>query len=476
MKSDSYQPTIGLEIHTELKTQTKMFCDCLNDSDEKHPNVNICSVCSGHPGVLPTINKKAVELVLKTGIALGGKVFPKIRSKFDRKNYFYPDLPKGYQISQYDEPLVEGGKLFDVRVRRIHLEEDAGRLVHSDKNYSLVDFNRAGVPLMELVTEPDIKDANQAMEFAKELRLILRYLGVSDADMEKGQLRLEVNVSLAPATAELGTKVEVKNINSFKALGEAIGYEIRRQTELLEAGKKIIQETRGWSDPKKSTVSQRSKEEAHDYRYFPEPDLPPFDSKSFNLKNLKIEVPELPEDKRQRFGKEFGLSNDQANLLVQDMAGADYFEQAASELESPNQINLLFNYITSDLWGLMKNEGVTLENLKITPQHLAHLIGMIDSKEITSRIAKNVLVKMAENGLDPHEIVENEKWTQISDKSQLGEVIEKVIINNPKAAADYKKGKTNALQFLVGMAMSELGGNADPNELREIISSELSRS
>ena len=295
-----YKPTIGLEIHAELKTRTKMFCDSLNDPDEKHPNVNVCPVCLGHPGTLPAANKQAIEHVIKVGLALGGKINPV--SKFDRKNYFYPDLPKGYQISQYDEPLVLGGDLLGVRIRRIHLEEDTGRLLHesspsagSGRPASLVDFNRAGVPLMELVTEPDIKSANEAINFSKELQLIFRYLGVSEANMEKGELRVEANVSL-----NKGTKVELKNINSFAAVRGAIAYELKRQSEVLESGGKVEQETRGWDDGKKKTVSQRTKEEAHDYRYFPEPDLPPFETNVFGIENLKISIPELPKEKRTR--------------------------------------------------------------------------------------------------------------------------------------------------------------------------------
>src|SRR3989338_7040959 len=337
-----YEPIIGLEIHVELKTKTKMFCVCLNDPEEKHPNVNICPICLGHPGTLPTINKKAVESVLKLGLALNGKI-PEI-SKFDRKNYFYPDLPKGYQISQYDKPLVLGGELDSVRITRIHLEEDTGRLVHETQNMkheaqkndsgsklhasSYVDFNRAGVPLMELVTEPDIKSGEETVKFAKELQLILRYLEISDADMEKGQMRVEVNISLRENTdgrgledrlTQMGTKVEIKNLNSFRAVQEAIDYEIERQGEHLEKSEGIKQETRGWDDINKKTVSQRFKEESHDYRYFPEPDLPPMNlrsSQDLNLEKLKIEIPELPAQKRKRFEKEYGLTANQVEILI----------------------------------------------------------------------------------------------------------------------------------------------------------------
>jgi aspartyl-tRNA(Asn)/glutamyl-tRNA(Gln) amidotransferase subunit B len=484
----NYLPTIGLEIHAELKTQTKMFCDSLNDPEEKHPNVNVCPICAGHPGTLPTINKKAVEQILKVGMALNGDI-PQF-SKFDRKNYFYPDLPKGYQISQYDLPLIFGGILNGVRLRRIHLEEDTGRLVHdqggpsasSGRQASLVDYNRAGVPLMELVTEPDIKNAEQAANFARELQLILRYLGVSDADMEKGQLRIEANISLRPEipnsklqiTNELGTKVEVKNINSFKAVHDAIEYEIKRQAEHLDKGQKIVQETRGWDDVHKKTVSQRLKEEAHDYRYFPEPDLPPLDLSKFDLGQIKKEIPELPQEKRQRFIKEYGLSPEQAELLVVDRDLAQYFEETTSEFRADNPelaakgTSLIFNYLVSDLRGLLTARGMGLGESKIDPENFADLIALVAANKISSRTAKDVLVKMADTGLDPNAIVQQENLTQVSDEGKLKEIAEKILDANPAAVADYKKGKTNTLQFLVGKAMAELRGSGNPEILRKI--------
>ncbi len=464
-----YQPTIGLEIHAELKTQTKMFCDSLNDPEEKHPNVNVCPVCLGHPGTLPVINKKAVEAVLQVGMALNGDI-PQ-HSKFDRKNYFYPDLPKGYQISQYDLPLIFGGVLNGIRIRRVHLEEDTGRLIHSeDGKHSLVDFNRAGVPLMELVTEPDIRSAQQAGDFARELQLILRYLGVSDADMEKGQMRVEANVSL-----NMGTKVEVKNIASFKAAQAAIEYEIKRQEEVLESGGKIIQETRGWDDKHSRTVSQRLKEEAHDYRYFPEPDLPPLDLAAFDFKTLKLAIPELPAAKRQRFVKEYGLPAEQAEVLIGDRATAEYFEESVSELETETEqgvgdkIKLLANYLTTDLRALMSENEVGFAELKIDPENFADLIEFISAGKVSSRTAKDVLAKMFETGLDPRAIVEEGGLTQVSDVEALRAAVLAVIAANPDAVADYKKGKENAIQFLVGKAMAELKGRGNPEVLRKLI-------
>ncbi len=491
---NEYTPIIGLEIHTELKTKTKMFCDSLNDPEEKHPNINICPVCTGQPGTLPTINKKAIEAILKIGMALKGDI-PQF-SKFDRKNYFYPDLPKGYQISQYDLPLIFGGSLNGIRLRRIHLEEDTGRLLHMTNNNdddrktashghskksSFVDFNRAGVPLMELVTEPDIKNADQAVEFAKELQLILRYLGISDADMEKGQMRVEANVSLSKmenATSDmiLGTKVEVKNINSFKAVHDAIEYEIERQEEILEGGGKVVQETRGWDANKGKTVSQRLKEEAHDYRYFPEPDLPPLDMSKFDLAALKREIPELPQEKSIRFQKEYGLTEPQIDLLVSEPALADYFEKTVSELKEERggklerrEIPLAVNYLTTDYRSLLTSRDSNISDSNITPENFSDLIIMLSDDFISSRTAKDLLVKMEDTGLDPREIAKQESLSQISDESQLQSVVKKVVKENPTAIADYKKGKANALQFLVGKAMAELRGRGNPELLQRLI-------
>ncbi len=472
-----YAPTIGLEIHAELKTRTKMFCDSLNDPDEKNPNTNVCPVCLGHPGTLPTINKQAVEHVIRVGLALGGKVNPK--TKFDRKNYFYPDLPKGYQISQYDVPLVEGGELLGKRIRRIHLEEDAGTLGHEirdplmqeGKLFSLVDFNRAGVPLMELVTEPDFTSAEEVVAFARELQLILRYLGASDADMEKGLMRIEANVSL-----NMGTKTELKNINSFKFVSAAIAYELKRQEEALEKGEKLVQETRGWDEAKQKTFSQRSKEEAHDYRYFPEPDLPPFETAIFGLATIKEGLPELPAGKRARFAKEYGLNEKQVDAAISEPALAEFFEESVSELKEKNakaSVVTLFNYLTMDLRGLMNEGGINLKDSKIDPEHLAHLVLLIEDGKIGSRQAKDILKKMFDTGLDPEEIVQTEGLETVSDTGELEKIVKEVLEKNPKAIEDYKKGKTASLQFLVGQAMGHLRGRGNPEVLREIFKKEM---
>ncbi len=474
----SYKPTIGLEVHAELKTATKMFCDCPNNPDETRPNVNVCPICLGHPGVLPTINKKAIELMIKIGLALGAKINPTF--KFDRKNYFYPDLPKGYQLSQYDLPIVGAGMLSGVRINRVHLEEDAGKLVHStDGKSSLVDFNRGGVPLMELVTEPDMHSSEAAIACAKELQLLLRYLGASDADLERGLMRADANISISKDDS-LGTKVEIKNLNSFSAIESAIHYEIKRQTELLEAGEKIVQETRGWDDIKHITKSQRSKEQAHDYRYFPEPDLPPLTSSAFDLEAIRQTIPELPAAKRERFQKEYQVTPLQAGLLIENPQGAAYFEKTVSELGeeerqeiSSEKIKLIVNYLMTDVWGLMKELNIPFSDLKMDPENFSDLIEMLVKKEISSRTAKDLLRRMLETGLDPRVIVREEGLSQVSGESELALIINTIISENPSAVVDYKKGKVTVIQFLVGKGMAALKGRGNPEILRSLLEKAL---
>ena len=479
-----YQSVVGLEIHVELKTKSKMFCDCLNEPDERYPNVNICPICTAQPGVLPVINKEAVRKVIKTGLALNCKISE--FSKFDRKNYFYPDLPKGYQISQYDKPFCKNGFLKvgkrKIRIMRVHLEEDTGKLLHPEgTDYSLVDFNRAGIPLMELVTEPDISSAKEARKFAQELRLILRYLDVSDANMEKGQLRVEVNISLKkPKSKSLGTKVEIKNLNSFKSVERAIDYEIERQLELLDEGKEVIQETRGWHEAKGKTVSQRKKEEAHDYRYFPEPDLPPLSFLKEEIDEIKLEIPELPQGKRKRLSSEYKLNEESVEFFVQNRELGDYFEKVVSELGSrlpreklDNLIRLATNYLITDLQGLLKGGRVSDENFLITPENFAEFITLIDKGEISSKIAKTVLSLMFKKGSDPSQIIEEKGLSQITDKEEVLTVVRKVISNNQKAVSDYKKGKENALQFLVGQVMAQTRGRVKPETAHKILEKEI---
>ena len=474
-----YQPVIGLEIHAELKTKTKMFCNSLNDPLEQHPNVNICPVCAGQPGALPVINKEAVRKVLMVGLALDGKIAE--TSYFDRKNYFYPDLPKGYQISQYKCPLVEGGRLNKVRITRIHLEEDTGKLVHREgENYSLIDFNRAGVPLMELVTEPAIASSGEARAFAEELQLLLKYLGVSDADMEKGQMRVEVNISLQSeiSDSKLGTKVEVKNLNSFRSVERAIEYEIKRQTGVLEEGKKVIQETRGWDEKKQKTFSQRQKEESHDYRYFPEPDLPSLkleEIEEFKIENLKRQLPELPWQKRERLAKQYGLK-DNLDIFIRDKALADYFENIISEIlaweaneQKEKLIKLASNYLLSDLQGILKEKSASFDDILITPENFAELMKMIAKNEISSRVAKDVLKEMFGTGVDPTHIVGEKGLSQVSDEAQLEKIVGEIIKKNPQAVEDYKKGKGASLQFLLGQIMRQTRGAANPEIIRKLL-------
>jgi aspartyl-tRNA(Asn)/glutamyl-tRNA(Gln) amidotransferase subunit B len=471
--ANKYEPTIGLEIHVELKTKTKMFCSCLNDPLEKKPNVNICPVCTAQPGSMPTINEEAVHYVIKAGLALNCKIAE--HTWFERKNYFYPDLPKGYQITQFEAPLCVEGKLDDVRIRRIHLEEDVGKSIHDKGDYSLVDFNRAGVPLMELVTEPDIHNAQQAKKFAQDLQLIFRYLGISDADMEKGQMRVEANISL-----NMGTKVEVKNLNSFRAVEKAIEYETVRQQAVLEEDGKVIHETRGWNDAKQETFSQRIKETSDDYRYFPEPDLPPLEIKKELVKELQAEVPELPFAKKERFIGEYKLSEQNAEVLVNFKYLADFFEDTISELKAWLEsgkiktdvdplVKLSANYIITEFPKFVSKA----ENIKITAENFAELIYMTFVGDISSSGAQEVLKEMFGTGGDPSQIVESKNLKQMTDTGEMDAIIDKIIKNNPQPVEDYKKGKETALQFLIGLAMRESKGKANPNIVEEIIIKKL---
>ena len=482
----NYQPVIGLEIHAELKTASKMFCDCLNDPEAKEPNINICPICLGHPGSLPVINQKAVEYVIKTALALNCQVADS--SKFDRKNYFYPDLPKNYQISQLYFPLSSKGFLEiddkKIKIREIHLEEDTGKLIHpAGTDYSLVDFNRAGVPLMELVTEPDIHSGQQARKFGEELQIILRYLEVSEANMEKGQMRCEVNISLKPKKGDLGTKVEIKNLNSFRAVERSVDYEIKRQNDLLKSGQKIIQETRGWNENKQRTFSQRIKEEAEDYRYFPEPDLPPLTDLSTVSQRLSNELPELPQARRQRFIQEYKLPQADIDTLVNNKGLADYFEQVVSELEtwlriksiSDKQplIKLTANYFLTELQKLLLANKVKIENCQISPENFAEFITLIQQKEISSSAAQTILQEMFQTGIDPSHIVEDKKLRQISDQAELAKIVDRIIKSNPGPVKDYQAGKENTLQFLIGKVMADSQGQANPQVVGEILKEKI---
>jgi len=502
----SYEPTIGLEIHVELKTKTKMFCGCLNDPDEKHPNLNICPVCAAHPGTLPVINREAINKLLQVGLALNCSVAgpPAGGSKFDRKNYFYPDLPKGYQISQYDLPLCKDGYLGigndrQIRIQRIHMEEDTGRLQHDEKDDStLVDFNRAGVPLMELVTMPDLKTGKDVEQFAKELRLILRYLDASDADMEKGQMRVEVNISIKKSSdKELGIKVEIKNINSINAAARSVDYEIARQTELLDGGKKVIQETRGWDENKGKTFSQRIKEGSADYRYFPEPDLPPMRFIKDEIEEIRLGLPELPAARRERFKKEYGLNDAQIEIFTIAKHLGNYYENVASEIgvwakmkhekmteaeieKEPRLAGKLHtlaaNYLITEFPPLMNAAGLEIdeiEGIKVTPSAFAELMVKIFHQELSSTNAKLVLKEMFETGLTPDEIVRTKNLGQVSNVGELQKAIEEVLAKNPKAIEDYGKGKKEVLKFLVGQVMAATRGKANPAVVLDLLEKEL---
>ncbi|MEK7185188.1 MAG: Asp-tRNA(Asn)/Glu-tRNA(Gln) amidotransferase subunit GatB [Patescibacteria group bacterium] len=500
--SGAYETTVGLEIHAELNTKTKLFCNSKNDPDETRPNVNICPVCMGHPGTLPVLNKEAVKKVIQVGLAVGGKIADV--TEFDRKHYFYPDIPKGYQISQYKHPLVEGGSLNGIALTRIHLEEDTASSSHTDSaDSSLVDFNRAGVPLMELVTEPVIHSAVDAGNFAREFQLLLQYLGVGEANMEKGEMRVEANISVALAAKKgdgaggdgsastgkpRGTKVEVKNLNSFKAVEKAIAFETARHIELIEAGEKVVQETRGWDENKGVTFSQRLKEQSHDYRYFPDPDLPKLhlaDIPELNPQTLKENLPELPSERRARLKKDSGIKDEDAEMYVRNRELGNYFEAVTKIAGMKNGV-VASNYITSDLAGLIKenperwNWTSSAPNaMPIAAENFAKLIAMIAAGTVSSRGAKNILKIMFDGApnataTDPEKIAAEHDLIQKNDEGHLGEIISKIISEHTNVVADYKAGKPAALQFLIGQAMKATKGSANPEVLKKVLLEKIS--
>ncbi|MFA6226893.1 MAG: Asp-tRNA(Asn)/Glu-tRNA(Gln) amidotransferase subunit GatB [Candidatus Paceibacterota bacterium] len=469
-KKCEYRTTVGLEIHAELKTKTKMFCQCKNDPDEEKPNVNVCPVCMGHPGTLPVLNKEAIRKVLQVGLACGSEIAD--FTEWDRKNYFYPDIPKGYQISQYKYPLVIGGYLKGVRLTRIHLEEDTAKSSHDQGDFSLVDFNRGGVPLMELVTEPVIHSGKEASDFAKELQLLLQYLGAGDANMEKGEMRVEANISVSDCEDKLGTKVEVKNLNSFRAVERAIAYETERHISALERGEKIVQETRGWDDAKQQTYSQRIKEDSHDYRYFPDPDLPKLMvSEVFDLKKMKGELPELPWQRRERYLKVFGIKEQDAEAYVNNFALGEFFEKVIKDFgENKDLVKLASNYISSDLVGLLAKD----ESLKYPDdKSLAKIIQMVSEGALSSRSAKDLLLKIVKDGGNPEEIAKKEGMLQSNDEGPIKAIIEKLITENPKVVADYKAGKEASLQFFIGQTIKATKGSANPQIIKKVLLSAL---
>lgn len=489
----NYEPVIGLEVHVQLKTQSKMFCRSKN-AESAAPNKHICEVCTGQPGTLPVINREAVKKAVMVGLALNCEIAE--YSKFDRKNYFYPDLPKGYQISQFDMPIngkgyldiLVGGEIRRVGITRAHLEEDAGKLMHpAGASYSLVDYNRAGVPLLEIVSEPDIKGSEDARVYLQDLQNIMRYLGVSDADMEKGHLRCDANISLRKK-GESGFppyKVEIKNMNSFKAVAAAIEYEIKRQAEVLDEGKVPAKETRGWDDSKGITVSQRSKEESQDYRYFPEPDLPVLHFAEEWVNEIKRRLPELPAQRKQRFMEQLQIAEKEAVILVGNKELADYFENILSELDEWIQIEkideavkgkyvkLVVNWCIGQFSALLNEKKILPEQSKITAENFAELIKLIGTGKVSQLAAKDIFAKMFETGEDPSNLLESMGLAQVSDESVIIDAVKKVLQANPKGVEDAKTKGEKALGFLVGQTMKELKGKGNPQLINAALKKEL---
>ncbi|MBE7519418.1 MAG: Asp-tRNA(Asn)/Glu-tRNA(Gln) amidotransferase subunit GatB [Thermoflexaceae bacterium] len=481
-----FETVIGLEVHCQLKTRSKMFCGCSASYSGAEPNTHVCPVCMGMPGTLPVINEKAIEYIVLTGLALNCSI--PASSKFDRKNYHYPDLMKGYQISQYDLPVCKGGWLEieaggparRIGITRVHMEEDTARLVHrvdsaTGEAYSLIDINRAGSPLMEIVSEPDMRTPEEAREYLVRLRQILRYIGVSDANMEEGDFRCDANISLRPVGTEaFGSKVEVKNMNSFRAVHDALAFEEKRQAAILRAGGQIPQETRGWVDERGETVGQRSKEFAHDYRYFPEPDLPPLAFSPERVAALRAALPELPEARRRRF-LALGLSDHEAATLTDARERATYFERvmAAIPADPGRAAKLAANWVLGEAGRWTNATGLPIEALPITPAALADLIAMVESGAITANVAKEVFDQMAATGKSAAEIVETAGLAQISGSDELAGVVAKVLAANEKAVADYRAGKDAAAKFLVGQVMRETRGRANAQAVQDLIAREL---
>jgi aspartyl-tRNA(Asn)/glutamyl-tRNA(Gln) amidotransferase subunit B len=489
MSATEYEAIIGLETHCQLNTKSKIFCPCPTNFDSP-PNTNVCPVCLGYPGVLPVLNQEVLASAVKLGLAIDGKITP--HSKFDRKQYFYPDLPKNYQISQYDLPIVEQGQLeieiVDkktkevsrkiIGITRLHMEEDAGKLVHagserlSGSTHSLVDFNRTGVPLLEIVSEPDLRTGAEAAEYAQELRRLVRYLGISDGNMQEGSLRCDVNISVRKkGTKKFGTKVEIKNMNSFSAIQKAIEYEIDRQIEAIENGELIVQETRLWEEATQRTISMRKKEGSSDYRYFPEPDLPPLEVSPEQLKAWAEELPELPARKRRRYEEEFGLSAYDARVLTDDRTVAEYFETAV--IAGANA-KLVANWISQDIAAYLNNNKLTITEIALQASDLAELVKLIETGTISGKIAKEILPELLTQGGSPKALVEKKGLIQISDTSAIEKLIEEIIAAHPSELEKFRAGKTNLKGFFVGQVMKKSGGKADPKLTSQILDQKLS--
>ncbi len=479
--SFEFEPVIGLEVHAELETKSKMFCSCpVVDLTQAQPNTAVCPVCSGMPGVLPVVNQRAVEYALRVALALDCKI--ERTSIFARKNSFYPDLPKGYQISQYELPLARHGRLMivtsqgekDIRIRRVHLEEDTGKLTHVEKDgesYSLIDLNRAGVPLLEIVTEPDFRSAEEVRAYAVALRSLLRYLGVNSGDMQKGVMRIEPNVSVRPlGSSSLGTRVEIKNLNSFRSLERAVDYEIGRQIDLLRRGEMVRQETVGWDIASEVTVTQRVKEGEEDYRYFPEPDLPPLVIEPEWVENIRMSLPELPAARFCRFKEQYGLNGYDAAVLTSEKGIADYFETVALAIPDVSG-KVISNWISGELFSLLNQSGKSIESMRLPPEELAALILMVENGEINLPTAKSVLAEMFQQGATAGEIVVRRGLRQISDHESLASLVKKVLAKHPQQVAAYLDGKTAVSNWFFGMVMREAKGMANP----QVLHAELDR-
>lgn len=478
----NYQSSIGLEVHVQLLTGSKLFCGCSTEFG-KSPNSQTCPICLGLPGVLPSINKKAVEHVILTALALNCKVSP--FSRFSRKNYYYPDLPKNFQISQYDEPLARDGylefeldgRLLRVGIQRVHLEEDAGKIIHGediqspeDKDSSFIDYNRTGIPLMEIVSFPEIHSPEEAYQYLVNLKRVLEYLGVSDCNMEEGSLRCDANISLAPKGAGLGVKTELKNMNSFKEIREGLSSEIERQTALLDKGEKVAQETRLWDSRERATIPMRGKEEAHDYRYFPEPDLLPVEISKEQLKHLKEGLVELPFGRYRRFISRYHLPAYDAGVLTDSRQLADYFEECVRNFPHPKVVS---NWVMGEFLRLVKKEKTPLQEIRVKPPMLANLLEEVRKGTVSMKLAKEVLQKMFETGKSAEEIIRQGKLGQISDEDELGEIVQEVVARNSKAVNDLKKGKDKAMVFLVGQVMRETRGRANPELVNRLLEEKM---
>jgi aspartyl-tRNA(Asn)/glutamyl-tRNA(Gln) amidotransferase subunit B len=475
-----YEPVIGLEVHAQIHTQSKMFCACpvVEDTGDLAPNTYVCPVCTAMPGVLPVINKRAIEIAIMTGLALHCEIPPV--NRFARKSYFYPDLPKNYQISQYELPLCVNGYLDietergpkRVRIRRAHQEEDTGKLYHVGAGVSHVDLNRAGVPLLEIVTEPDMRSVEEVVAYATKLRAILVYLGVSSGDMEKGMMRFEANISVRPVgTDQMNPRHEIKNLNSFRALARSTAYEIEDQIATLEVGGTIVQQTMGWNEAQEVTVPQRGKEHAHDYRYFPEPDLPPLEIGREWVEELRARLPELPDAKRVRFIAEYELPEYDADLLVEDRAVADYYESAAAAGKvAPKTVA---NWVTGTLFGLMNESGQEIEEVQVSPEALAALVGLVEDGTVNANTGKEVLGEMFSSGRGAREIVEQRGLAQISDAGALEQAVVQVLDENPEQVTKYLDGKEQIIGWMIGQVMRATRGKANPQIVRELLQTQL---